>query len=100
MCIGYRFFISGPIDRVAGILDGFGHGYLEIVVTLVLDSVLLVWEMRFGRVLVRSSVKEEDLFKGRNSLAPAAVAVYSPACDRFDLDAGGLTSWEGCQIDS
>ncbi|WP_263053608.1 hypothetical protein [Oscillatoria nigro-viridis] len=39
--------------------------------TLVLGSVLLVWEMRFGRVLVRSSVTEEDLFKGRNSLALA-----------------------------
>ncbi|MEG4861752.1 hypothetical protein QUB75_23565 [Microcoleus sp. K1-B6] len=46
--------------------------------TLVLGSALLVQAMRFGRVLVRSSVTEEDLFKGRNSLA-LAVAMPSPA---------------------
>ncbi|MEG4057342.1 MULTISPECIES: hypothetical protein [unclassified Microcoleus] len=34
--------------------------------------------MRFGRVFVRSSVTEEDLFKGRNSLA-LALAMHSPA---------------------
>jgi len=44
---------------------------MEILVTLVLGSVLLVWGMRFGRVLVRSSVTAKDLFKGRNSIAQA-----------------------------
>ncbi|MEG4517302.1 MULTISPECIES: hypothetical protein [unclassified Microcoleus] len=51
---------------------------MEIVVPLVLDWVLLVWGMRFGRVLVRSSVTEEDLFKGRNFLA-LALAMHSRA---------------------
>ncbi|MEG4005384.1 hypothetical protein QUA23_04560 [Microcoleus sp. Pol1C5] len=51
---------------------------MEIVVTLVLGSMLLVWGMRFGRVLVRSSVTEEDLFKARNSIA-LAFAMRSPA---------------------
>jgi len=50
----------------------------EILVTLVLGSVLLAWGMRFGRVLVRSSVTKEDLFKGRNSIA-LALAMHSPA---------------------
>jgi hypothetical protein len=44
---------------------------MEILVTLVLGSVLFVWGMRFGRVLVRSSVTAKDLFKGRNSIAQA-----------------------------
>ncbi|MEG4939974.1 hypothetical protein [Microcoleus sp. F4-D5] len=51
---------------------------MEIVVTLVLGSVLLVWGMRFGRVLVRSGVTANDLFKGRNSIA-LAFAMPSPA---------------------
>ncbi|MEG4580676.1 hypothetical protein QUA71_13850 [Microcoleus sp. MON1_C5] len=51
---------------------------MEILVTLVLGSVLFVWEMRFGRVLVRSSVTAKDLFKGRNSIA-LAFAMPSPA---------------------
>ncbi|MEP6519236.1 hypothetical protein [Microcoleus vaginatus] len=38
----------------------------------------LVEESRFGRVLVRSSVTQEDLFKGRNSIA-LAFAMHSPA---------------------
>ncbi|MEG5019101.1 MULTISPECIES: hypothetical protein [unclassified Microcoleus] len=46
---------------------------IEIVVTLVLGSVLFVWGMRFGRVLVRSGVTANDLFKGRNSIALALV---------------------------
>jgi hypothetical protein len=50
---------------------------MEILVTLVLGSVLFVWGMRFGRVLVRSSVTAKDLFKGRNSIAQA-VAMRSP----------------------
>jgi len=44
---------------------------MEILVTLVLGSVLFVWGMRGGRVLVRSSVTAKDLFKGRNSIAQA-----------------------------
>ncbi|MEG3920432.1 hypothetical protein QUA07_15055 [Microcoleus sp. T3_A4] len=44
---------------------------MEIVVTLVLGSVLFVCGMRFGRVLVRSGVTANDLFKGRNSIALA-----------------------------
>ncbi|MEG4494489.1 hypothetical protein [Microcoleus sp. D3_18_C4] len=51
---------------------------MEIVVTLVLGSVLLVWGMRFRRVLIRSSVTEEDLFKGRNFLA-LAFGMRAPA---------------------
>ncbi|MEG4330025.1 hypothetical protein Q5688_32625, partial [Microcoleus sp. herbarium5] len=46
--------------------------------TLLLGSLLLVWGMRFGRVLVRSPVTQEDLFKGRNSIA-LALAMPSPA---------------------
>lgn len=49
---------------------------MEILVTLVLGSVLFVWGMRFGRVLVRSSVTEEDLFKGRNSIALLFLGFY------------------------
>ncbi|WP_158307967.1 hypothetical protein [Microcoleus vaginatus] len=45
---------------------------------LVLGSVLLVWGIRFGRVLVRSSVTANDLFKGRNSIA-LAFGMPSPA---------------------
>ncbi|MEG4028544.1 MULTISPECIES: hypothetical protein [unclassified Microcoleus] len=51
---------------------------MEIFVTLVLGSVLFVWGMRFGRVLVRSSVTEEDVFKDRNSIA-LAFAMRLPA---------------------
>jgi hypothetical protein len=50
---------------------------MEILVMLVLGSVLFVWGMRGGRVLVRSSVTAKDLFKGRNSIAQA-VAMRSP----------------------
>ncbi|MEG4113291.1 hypothetical protein QUA37_16460 [Microcoleus sp. Pol12A6] len=38
----------------------------------------MVEESLFGRVLVRSSVTEEDLFKGRNSIV-LAFAMPSPA---------------------
>ncbi|MEG4082836.1 hypothetical protein [Microcoleus sp. POL10_C6] len=51
---------------------------MEIVVTLVLGSVLFVWGMRFGRVLVRSGVTANDLFKGRNSIA-LAFGMRAPA---------------------
>jgi len=51
---------------------------MEILVTLVLGSVLFLWGMRFGRVLVRSSVTVKDLFKGRNSIAQA-VAMGLPS---------------------
>ena len=46
--------------------------------TLLLGSVLLVWGMGFGKVLVRSSVTSKHLFKGRNSIV-VAVAMRSPA---------------------
>ena len=49
---------------------------MEIVVTLVLGSVLLVWGMRFGRVLVRSGVTANDLFKGRNAIALLFLGFY------------------------
>ncbi|MEK0180152.1 MAG: hypothetical protein EAZ78_23065 [Oscillatoriales cyanobacterium] len=49
---------------------------MEILVTLVLGSVLLVWGMRFGRVLVRSSVTANDLFKGRNAIALLFLGFY------------------------
>ena len=49
---------------------------MEILVTLVLGSVLFVWGMRGGRVLVRSGVTANDLFKGRNSLALAFLGFY------------------------
>ena len=49
---------------------------MEIVVTLVLGSVLLVWGMRFGRVLVRSGVTANDLFKGRTSIALLFLGFY------------------------
>ncbi len=44
---------------------------MEILMTLVLGAVLLVWGMGFRRVLVRSSVTAKHLFKGRNSIAQA-----------------------------
>ncbi len=44
--------------------------------TLVLGSVLLVWGMRFGRVLVRSGVTANDLFKGRNAIALLFLGFY------------------------
>ena len=43
---------------------------------LVLGSVLLVWGMRFGRVLVRSGVTANDLFKGRTSIALLFLGFY------------------------
>ena len=43
---------------------------------LVLGSVLLVWGMRFGRVLVRSGVTANDLFKGRNAIALLFLGFY------------------------
>ncbi len=49
---------------------------MEILVTLVLGSVLLVWGMQFGRVLVRSSVTANDLFKGRNAIALLFLGFY------------------------
>jgi len=49
---------------------------MEIVVMLVLGSVLLVWGMRFGRVLVRSGVTANDLFKGRNAIALLFLGFY------------------------
>lgn len=49
---------------------------MEIVVTLVLGSVLFVWGMRFGRVLVRSGTTANDLFKGRNSIALLFLGFY------------------------
>jgi predicted double-glycine peptidase len=49
---------------------------MEIVVTLVLGSILFVWGMRFGKVLVRSSVTANDLFKGRKSIALAFFGFY------------------------
>ncbi|NJK70205.1 MAG: hypothetical protein HC941_30180 [Microcoleus sp. SU_5_3] len=49
---------------------------MEIVVTLVLGSALFVWGMRFGRVLVRSGVTANDLFKGRNWIALPFLGFY------------------------
>jgi predicted double-glycine peptidase len=49
---------------------------MEIVVTLVLSSLLFVWGMRFGRVLVRSGVTANDLFKGKDAIALAFLAFY------------------------
>ena len=44
--------------------------------TLVLGSVLLVWGMRFGRVLVRSGVTANDLFQGRKAIALVFFGFY------------------------
>ena len=49
---------------------------MEIVVTLVLSSLLFVWGMRFGRILVRSGVTANDLFKGRDAIALAFLVFY------------------------
>lgn len=49
---------------------------MEIVVTLVLSSLLFVWGMRFGRILVRSGVTANDLFKGRDAIALAFLGFY------------------------
>ncbi len=49
---------------------------MEIVVTLVLGSVLFRGGMRFGRVLVRSGVTANDLFKGRNAIALLFLGFY------------------------
>jgi predicted double-glycine peptidase len=49
---------------------------MEILVTLVLGSVLLVWGMQFGKVLVRSGVTANDLFKGRKWIALAFFGFY------------------------
>lgn len=49
---------------------------MEILVTLVLGSVLLIWGMRFGRVLVRSGVTANDLFKGRKAIALVFFGFY------------------------
>ena len=44
--------------------------------TLVLGWVLLVWGMRFGKLLVRSGVTANDLFKGRNAIALLFLGFY------------------------
>lgn len=44
--------------------------------TLVLGALLFVWGMRFGRVLVRSGVTANDLFKGKNSIALLFLGFY------------------------
>ncbi|MEG5058246.1 cysteine peptidase family C39 domain-containing protein [Microcoleus sp. A2-C5] len=49
---------------------------MEIVVTLLLGSALFVWGMRFGRMLVRSGVTANDLFKGHNSIALLFLGLY------------------------
>ncbi|MEG3843645.1 cysteine peptidase family C39 domain-containing protein, partial [Microcoleus sp. herbarium14] len=49
---------------------------MQIIVTLVLGSVLLVWGMRFGRVLVRSGVTANDLFKGRKAIVLVFFGFY------------------------
>ena len=49
---------------------------MEIIVTVVLGSVLLVLGMRFGRVLVRSGVTANDLFKGTNAIALLFLGFY------------------------
>jgi hypothetical protein len=53
---------------------------MEIFVTLVLGSVLLVWGIRFGRVLVRASVTANDLFKGRNAIVLVFLVSILPGC--------------------
>ena len=49
---------------------------MEILVTLLLGSVLFVWGMGFGKVLVRSGATANDLFKGRNSIALLFLGFY------------------------
>lgn len=49
---------------------------MEILATLVLGSVLFVWGMGFGKVLVRSGVTANDLFKGRKWIALAFFGFY------------------------
>jgi predicted double-glycine peptidase len=49
---------------------------MEILVTLVLGSVLLIWGMRFGKVLVRSGVTANDLFKGRKAIVLVFFGFY------------------------
>ena len=49
---------------------------MEIIATLVLGSVLFVWGMGFGKVLVRSGVTANDLFKGRKWIALAFFGFY------------------------
>ncbi len=49
---------------------------MEIFVTLVLGSVLLVWGIRFGRVLVRSGVTANDLFQGRKAIVLLFLGFY------------------------
>jgi len=49
---------------------------MEIVVTLLLGAVMWGWGMRLGRVLVRSGVTANDLFKGRNSIALLFLGFY------------------------
>ncbi|WP_373535067.1 hypothetical protein [Microcoleus sp.] len=63
---------------------------------IVIDSPPLTGRIKLIAVLVRSSITAKDLFKGRNSLVQA-VAI---ARNHFDLDAGGLTSLDGCDRNS
>ncbi|MEG4483963.1 hypothetical protein [Microcoleus sp. D2_18a_B4] len=79
-CSSLSLLIGVQVDRINVTTSVKQHNFefMEIVVTLVLGSVLFVWGMRFGRVLVRSSVTAKDLFKGRNSIA-LALAMHSRA---------------------
>lgn len=49
---------------------------LGIVVSLILGALLFKWGMDCGRVLVRSGVTANDLFKGRTTIALLFLVVY------------------------
>ena len=49
---------------------------LGIVVSLILGTLLFKWGMDFGRVLVRSGVTANDLFKGRTAIALLFLGLY------------------------
>lgn len=49
---------------------------LGIVLSLLLGSLLFQWGMRVGRVLVRSGVTANDLFKGKTAVALLFLGVY------------------------
>lgn len=49
---------------------------MEIVISLLLGSLLFVWGMRLGGVMVRSGATANDLFKGKTALALAFLGFY------------------------
>jgi predicted double-glycine peptidase len=49
---------------------------LELAITVLLGTLLLIWGMRFGRVLLRKGATANDLFKDKPAVSMAFLGIY------------------------